>query len=277
MSPSGIHHTPGRFAPTFRRMFAVAHSALGPQGWWPAKTPFEVCVGAILTQNTAWTNVERAIANLKAGYCLSAEAIHRIPEARLARLIRPAGYFNVKARRLKSFVGFLLRELGGDITRIREIPLEDARRALLGVNGVGPETADSMLLYAAGIPSFVCDAYTRRILHRHGLCAQDADYHVMQDLLHRSFPDRDVRTFNEFHALIVAIGKDYCRPTNPRCDVCPLRVLLAPAQRRRISSKSSGTRAKIPGPRARSTTPRPRDSRTGFPRSRPGRVKTAPR
>lgn len=277
MSPSGSHHSPGRSAPIFHRMFAVARDALGPQGWWPAKTPFEVCVGAILTQNTAWTNVERAIANLKDEDCLSAAAIHRMPTARLARLIRPAGYFNVKARRLKSFVSYLLRELGGDITRIREIPLEDARRALLAVNGVGPETADSMLLYAAGIPSFVCDAYTRRILHRHGLCAQDAEYHVMQDLLHQSFPDRDVQTFNEFHALIVAIGKDYCRPTNPRCEACPFRVLLTPAQRRRISSRSPETRAKIPGPRARSTTPRQRNSRTGLPRSRPGRVKTAPR
>jgi len=234
--------------------------------------------GAVLTQNTAWTNVELALGELRRARVTSPRAVLRCPTERLAALIRSAGYFNQKSRYLQAVAEWFvahdakLSRSEKDAQRVREV-----RHELLAVRGVGPETADSMLLYAAGIPSFVCDAYTRRILHRHGLCAQDADYHVMQDLLHRSFPDRDVRTFNEFHALIVAIGKDYCRPTNPRCDVCPLRVLLAPAQRRRISSKSSGTRAKIPGPRARSTTPRPRDSRTGFPRSRPGRVKTAPR
>lgn len=220
------------------RIFELARDALGPQHWWPAQSPFEVCVGAILTQNTAWTNVERAIANLKSHDCLSAETIHRMPANDLARLIQPAGYFNIKAKRLKSFVDFLIRDLDGDIVRIRHLEPAAARRTLLAVHGIGPETADSMLLYAAGIPIFVCDAYTRRILHRHGVCAHDAEYHVMQELFHRAMPRRDAVTFNEFHALIVAIGKDFCRPMNPRCALCPLGPLLTPAQRRRIRTFS---------------------------------------
>lgn len=222
--------------PLLRRMFHLASRALGPQHWWPGDTPFEVCVGAILTQNTAWTNVERAIANLKAARALEPRAIHRMPMRRLALLLRPAGYFNVKALRLKSFISFLLSHLGGKIESIRRTAPDAARSTLLSVHGVGPETADSILLYAAGIPFFVCDAYTRRILHRHGLCAPDADYSAMQDMFHRAFPKRDPALYNEFHALIVAIGKDYCRPRAPRCDTCPLGSLLTPARRRHLQS-----------------------------------------
>lgn len=244
---------PARTAPLLRRMFAMALRALGPQHWWPADTPFEVCVGAILTQNTAWTNVERAIANLKRARALDPLAIHRMPPARLARLIRPAGYFNVKARRLKAFIAFLVDRLGGDIAALRSFPPQKARAALLDVHGIGPETADSILLYAAGIPSFVCDAYTRRILHRHGLCPAHADYHAMQELFHRAFPDRDASQYNEFHALIVAIGKDFCRPRDPRCDSCPLGPLLESktAVNRQPQIAATRSRTREQNPRAR--------------------------
>lgn len=242
-----------------RRMFALALRALGPQHWWPGDTPLEVCVGAILTQNTAWVNVERAIANLKSAGALAPCALHTMPHRRLAALIRPAGYFNVKARRLKAFIAYLIGHLGGRIEAIRRKSLDAARRALLTVHGIGPETADSMLLYAAGFPVFVCDAYTRRILHRHGLCAHDAEYHAMQDLFHRAFPRRDAATYNEFHALIVAVGKDFCRPRHPRCDACPLGPLLTPAQRRRlqISPKPDKTPRQRQSDPPRSRRPRP--------------------
>lgn len=233
--PKARKRAPGAHG-LLHRMFQLAFRALGPQHWWPGDTPFEVCVGAVLTQNTSWTNVERAIANLKAARALDPLAVHRMPARRLGRLIRPAGYFNVKARRLKSFIAFLVNRLGGRIESIRRFPPDGARRALLEVHGIGPETADSILLYAAEVPIFVCDSYTRRILHRHGLGDPNADYHAMQDLFHRAFPDRDPALYNEFHALIVAIGKDYCRPRSPRCQTCPLGLLLTPAQRRHLQS-----------------------------------------
>lgn len=261
-----------RMPTVIRRMFALAFRALGPQHWWPGETPFEVCVGAILTQNTAWTNVERAIANLRAARALDPHAIHRMPLRRLAHLIRPAGYFNVKAHRLRSFIGFLLSRLGGQIQRIRDIPPNEARKMLLSVNGVGPETADSILLYAAGIPFFVCDAYTRRILHRHGLCAPDADYHALQDIFHRALPDRDPSLYNEFHALFVAIGKDFCRPRAPRCDTCPLGSLLTPAQRLHLQNASTPPRTPARNPKAplKSTPPASRVTRIA-PRKSPPR------
>ena len=272
MTPRPASARKARVSSVLHRMFGLAFRALGPQRWWPGETPFEVCVGAILTQNTAWTNVERAIANIRAARAMDPHLIYRMPIRRLARLIRPAGYFNVKARRLKSFVSFLLNRFGGQVERIRDTSPDEARKALLSVNGVGPETADSILLYAAGIPIFVCDAYTRRILHRHGLSAHDAEYHTLQDLFHRTFPARNPRLYNEFHALIVAIGKDFCRPRDPRCDGCPLGSLLTPARRRHIQSASTLRQRRARNPKALlQPTPPPLRAQRTAPRKSPPR------
>ncbi len=198
------------------------YEALGPQGWWPGETPFEVCVGAILTQNTNWQNVERAINNLKKKGLLSPQALHELPEDVLAELIRPAGYFRVKARRLKNFIRFLVENFEGDLARLFALPLEEARQALLTVSGIGPETADSILLYAGEKPTFVIDAYTRRILIRHGLATEEMGYEDLREMFMRHLPE-DSALYNEYHALLVAVGKNFCRPQNPRCEECPLK------------------------------------------------------
>lgn len=210
-----------RLLTIYRRLF----SAFGPQHWWPARTPFEVTVGAILTQNTAWRNVEHAIAALRRRRLLTPQALRRLPTARLARLIRPAGYFNVKARRLKAFVAFVCAQAGGRLDALWRQDLPALRHRLLSVPGVGPETADSILLYAGGQAVFVVDTYTRRVLARHGLVAPDASYEVVQRLFMDHLP-RNVNLYNEFHALFVQLGKAHCRAV-PRCDQCPLRALFA--------------------------------------------------
>jgi endonuclease-3 related protein len=197
-------------------------AAFGPQDWWPGETPFEVMVGAVLTQNTAWTNVEKAIANLKAADALSCPIILDLEPPALAGLIRPAGYFNVKARRLQALCGFLRAE---GVEAVPEhlagvAPLPHLRLRLLAVHGVGEETADSILLYALNLPSFVVDAYTRRIFGRLGLLAGDESYAHIQTRFQQHLPGR-VDLFNEYHALIVRLGKDVCRP-RPRCGQCPL-------------------------------------------------------
>jgi endonuclease-3 related protein len=200
----------------FRRM--LRH--FGPRGWWPGETPFEVMVGAVLTQNTNWGNVERAIANLKSEDVLAPDSILNLHTATLQRLIKPAGYFRVKAKRLTNFLEYFVERYGGCDRRMAKGELTRLREELLEVNGIGPETADSILLYALKKPVFVIDAYTKRILSRHGLCAEDDTYDDLQEL----FMDRlspDVPIYNEYHALIVETGKDYCR-TKPRCDECPL-------------------------------------------------------
>jgi len=194
----------------------------GPQHWWPGDTPFEVMVGAVLTQNTAWSNVEKAIANLKAADALSCPAILGLSPAELAALIRPAGFFNVKARRLAALCGFLE---DADVAESPEAlaaaaPLSALRPRLLAVHGVGEETADSVLLYALNLPSFVVDAYTRRIFGRLGLLGGDETYAQIQALFHRHLP-AEVTLYNEYHALIVHLGKTACRP-RPRCAACPL-------------------------------------------------------
>ncbi|WP_457756019.1 endonuclease III domain-containing protein [Thermodesulfatator indicus] len=194
----------------------------GPQGWWPGETPFEVCVGAILTQNTNWQNVERAIANLKAHNLLYPQALYEISHETLAKLIRPAGYFRVKAKRLKNFVHLLVEEYHGELEALFSLGLEKAREKLLLVKGIGPETADSMLLYAGNLPIFVIDAYTRRILLRHGLAHEDMSYEDLQSLFMKNLP-KDVKLFNEYHALLVACGKNFCRPKKPLCEECPLK------------------------------------------------------
>ena len=195
-------------------------SFFGEQGWWPAETPFEVMVGAILTQNTAWRNVEHAIANLKEAGVLTSAGLRRIPERKLARLIRPAGYYNVKARRLKALIAFLTREYGGNLQRMFREPLAPLRERVLTVKGVGPETADSILLYAGEKPTFVIDAYTKRVLSRHGMITDGASYGAIQELFMRSLP-ADVPLYKEYHALFVRLAKSFCK-TKPQCAGCPL-------------------------------------------------------
>ena len=213
--------------PTFQTIHDRLYAAFGPQHWWPADTPFEVAVGAVLTQNTAWTNVERAIANLKAAGNLDAATLHAMEPADLAELIRPAGYFNVKARRLQALCAFLLEQSDGRVEGLGHRETADLREALLGIKGVGEETADSILLYALERPVFVVDAYTRRIFERVGLLQPDLNYGTIQAAFEAALA-RDRSLFNEYHALIVALGKDYCKP-KPRCPVCPIRDLCLSA------------------------------------------------
>ncbi|MGO8704326.1 MAG: endonuclease III domain-containing protein [Candidatus Brocadiia bacterium] len=208
-----------------RSAFCALHSRFGPQHWWPADTAFEMMVGAILTQNTNWGNVERAIANLKAAGVLHPRRLAELPPRRLAELIRPSGCFRVKAKRLREFARWLGRgPLSAGNGRKRT---ERLRRELLGVHGIGPETADSILLYALRRRKFVVDAYTRRFLARHDLMAPGATYAEVQALFERSLPP-SLRLYNEYHALIVRLGKEFCR-TKPRCDRCPLQPLLGAA------------------------------------------------
>jgi endonuclease-3 related protein len=204
------------------------HKALlkrfGPQGWWPGETPFEVMVGAILTQNTAWKNVEKAIATLKTYGLLDPHKIHETDQDTLALAIRPAGYFNVKAKRLKSLIEWFVTKHDGDVERLKRLPPDRLREELLEVKGIGPETADSILLYALDVPTFVVDTYTYRVLTRHDVIGEEATYDDMKELLERKLP-RDRALYNEFHALIVAVGKDFCRAT-ARCEKCPLKRFL---------------------------------------------------
>jgi endonuclease-3 related protein len=194
---------------------------LGTQGWWPGRSRFEVIVGAILTQNTNWGNVEKAIRQLRGARALTPSIMAALSRHRLATLIRPAGTFTVKARRLQNFLAFLRTRYGGSVRRMFRDEPARLRDALLEVSGIGPETADSILLYAGNMPVFVVDAYTKRILMRHRLIAPEATYDQVQALFMNSLP-RDTQLYNEYHALLVAIGKAYCRST-PCCDICPLR------------------------------------------------------
>lgn len=205
----------------YQRLFEV----LGPQHWWPGETPFEVMVGAVLTQNTNWQNVEKAIRNLREADLLEPAALYAVPVEELEELLRPAGYFRVKARRLRSLLAFLMDRYGGSLDAMFATGVATLREELLALNGIGPETADSILLYAGGLPVFVVDAYTHRILSRHGWIELEADYHQIQDFLQSSLPD-DPALFNEFHALLVYIGKHYCRKRAPQCQDCPLRDML---------------------------------------------------
>jgi endonuclease III related protein len=206
----------------FRSMYQALLKEFGPQKWWPADTPFEVAVGAVLTQSTNWKNVEKAIRRLKAHHVLTPEKLMRLPERKLASLIRPAGYYHIKARRLKNFLAFLFSRYKGRMQVMRRAPYKEVRAGLLGVKGIGQETADSILLYALNKPVFVIDAYTRRMLGRHGLTAPADDYSRLQDLFMNNLKN-DVSLFNEYHALIVRLAKVYCLKNDPRCPACPLR------------------------------------------------------
>ena len=245
-----------------RQFYIALYGAWGAQHWWPAETAFEVIVGAYLTQNTAWTNVERALANLSAAGILSIEGIRQVKLARLQRLIRSSGYFRQKARRLKTFVAFLDEYYGGSLERLFSTPTDELREELLSLNGVGPETADSILLYAGNHPVFVVDAYTRRILDRHKILKQKSDYEDIRELFQRALapvaqehertpadlvplltagirgaahPPSAMSTahrtslaqvYNEMHGLIVGVGKHYCRKSSAACNGCPLEPFL---------------------------------------------------
>lgn len=217
-------------------MYRVMLDALGPSGWWPGETAFEVAVGAILTQNTNWANVEKAIRNLRLAGLLSPAAMLDISEAALAEAIRPAGYFRLKANRLANLLRFLRAEAeergngaadleDPDLPMLRGRDAIELRERLLSVRGIGPETADSILLYALGLPVFVVDAYTARIALRHGLASEEDGYHELQDIFASALPE-DAALFNEYHALLVRVGHHWCRKREPKCLECPLRPFL---------------------------------------------------
>ncbi len=207
-------------AQTLMDMYEAMRARFGHRNWWPGDGALEICVGAILTQNTNWTNVEKAIANLKANGHLSIAALHATSHDELAQLIRPAGYFNIKAKRLKNFIARVYAGFGDDIEAFLDRPTGALREELLSINGIGRETADSMILYAAGKPTFVVDTYTYRILLRHGLIDGEDDYEQIKDLMESSLPE-DVDLFNDYHAQLVEVGKNFCKP-RAQCDGCPL-------------------------------------------------------
>lgn len=202
------------------KIYRILYQAYGPRYWWPGETSFEVMVGAILTQNTSWRNVEKAIQKLKGKGVLNARGIHGLKKSQLAPLIKSSGYFRIKADRLKSFVNFLFEEYDGDLKRMGREKLGELREKLLRVNGIGPETADSILLYGLKKPIFVVDAYTRRILSRHQVILEKVSYEEIQKLFMDHLP-LDEKLFNEYHALLVYLGKTVCKKI-PRCDICPL-------------------------------------------------------
>ncbi len=203
------------------------HARFGPQDWWPGETTLEICLGAILVQNTSWANAARAIGNLKKEGLLTEGALKKVRGDRLARLIRPARFFNMKARRIKGFVAYLSKYFEGDVDRFLDLPTEELHEELMGLDGVGRETADSITLYAAERPVFVVDAYTKRIFSRLGHFEAskngDKDYLALQERLTAHLP-REAALFNEYHALLVRLGHTFCRPT-PRCEECPLRAV----------------------------------------------------
>ena len=223
----------GRLLDVYGRLYA----AYGPQRWWPGETPFEVIVGAILTQSAAWTNVEKAIANLKAAGALSPEGLARLDDGELARTVYPAGYFNAKARKLKAFVEMLWARFGGDLERMLAAPVTELRPLLLATHGIGPETADAILLYAAGRPVFVIDAYTRRLFTRLAVAPDRDTYDAWQALFARNL-EPDAPLFNEYHALIVRHGKERCRRL-PVCDGCPL-LAVCPTGQARTKPQTAG-------------------------------------
>lgn len=210
--------------PPLEEYYETLFAALGPQQWWPAKTPLEVIVGAILTQNTSWTNVERALGNLRASRLLTFNSLEKTPLPRLERLIRSSGYYRQKARKIRAFCSFVRTEYGGLLKKMFATPTGILREKLLSVHGIGPETADSILLYAGNHGVFVVDAYTKRMLARHGWATEKSKYEEIRTLFERRL-GADTQIFNEFHALIVHTGKNYCKTREPLCDQCPLGEL----------------------------------------------------
>jgi endonuclease-3 related protein len=213
-----------------QKIYKILYDYFGPQNWWPADSIFEVIVGTVLTQNTNWQNVSRALDNLKEDNLLSLAVLHSLPLDFLAEKIRPSGYYNIKAKRLKNLLDLLAAdadESSSDEKILADFfndDLQNLRQKLLTVKGVGPETADSILLYAGHKPIFVIDTYTYRILVRHGLVGEETDYNEMQELFMGELPD-DPQLFNEYHALLVRLGKEFCKKRNPLCQTCPLRIV----------------------------------------------------
>ncbi|MDI6761797.1 MAG: endonuclease III domain-containing protein [Thermodesulfobacteriota bacterium] len=203
------------------KIYKGLYDAYGPRHWWPGETPFEVMVGAILTQNTSWKNVEKAIGRLKENGLLSSTKIRRLRRNQLASLIRSSGYYRIKAERLKAFVNFLFEHYDGNLNRMRKEEIKTLREKLLRVKGIGLETADSILLYGLQKPIFVVDAYTKRILSRLGIVPEKASYEAIQNLFMNHLP-HDERLFNEYHALFVHLGKTVCKKS-PECDICPIK------------------------------------------------------
>jgi endonuclease-3 related protein len=204
----------------YDRLFA----AYGPQQWWPGETPFEVLVGAVLVQNTAWRNVERAIKNLRDADLLDPHGLHRLPVDELAEYVRPAGYYRIKAKRLHNLITFLVERYDGSLEAMFATSVATLREELLQVNGIGPETADSILLYAGDLPTFVVDTYTHRVFARHGWIGFDACYDELKEHFESGL-DADAVLYNEYHALLVRVGHLHCRK-QPKCEGCPLSDLL---------------------------------------------------
>ena len=204
-------------------IYEILFAHFGPQHWWPGDSEIEIITGAILTQNTNWGNVEKAIANLKAADCLSCDGLHSLEIDELAGLIRPAGYYNIKAKRLKNFIGWLFDDYDGQLENVESLSTDRLREELLSIKGIGPETADSILLYAFGREVFVIDTYTARVAFRHQLIETDAGYEQLQELFGSNLVG-DVEMFNEYHALLVQVGKQFCKP-KAKCEACPLKEL----------------------------------------------------
>jgi endonuclease-3 related protein len=206
------------------KIYNSLYNYFGPLNWWPGDTPFEIMVGAILTQNTSWSNVEKAIDNLKKEDLLEPRKLYHINQEELTQLIKPSGYYNIKAKRLKNFVNIFVNDFEGSAEKMFSGDSKGLRKKLLKVNGIGPETADSILLYAGEKPFFVVDAYTKRIFYRHKLISKDSTYYQIQEFFSKNL-DRDVKLFNEFHAQIVMLGKTICTSRNPNCAKCPIGYL----------------------------------------------------
>ena len=206
------------------KIYHSFYNYFGPLKWWPGSTPFEIMIGAILTQNTSWKNVEKAISNLQRNKLLQPSDLYMIDEKKLACLIKPSGYFNLKAKRLKNFLKYFLENYQGSSKKMFSGNSNKLRNDLLMINGIGQETADSILLYAGNKPFFVVDAYTKRIFSRHHLCAKNDSYSQVQDYFTKNLP-RKVELYNEFHAQIVMLGKNICTKKNPKCSICPINYL----------------------------------------------------
>ena len=211
-----------RQATRLQDMYDRLYDFYGPQNWWPAQSSFEMLIGAVLTQNTNWQNVRKTIDNLREHDLLDFDTICSISVDELATLIRSSGYYNLKARRLRNLVDMIRDEYDGSLEQLLSEELEVARASLLSVKGIGPETADSILLYAGRFPIFVVDAYTHRVFSRHDLVDEECDYHSLQDLFMDNLP-HEAELFNEYHALIVRVGKEFCKKKQPLCDHCPLK------------------------------------------------------
>ena len=220
-TPAGKQPSPEPFDAA--ALYRALREHYGPSGWWPGDSPLEIAVGAVLTQNTAWVNVEKAIAALKSHSMLDIRRMHDSEPSELARLIRPSGYYNLKASRLKNLVRAVMEQASGDMEAFLDRDLSELRAALLAVDGIGKETADSICCYAAGRLVFVVDAYTRRILSRHGVIDAGADYEIIRQLFEHGLP-RELSVYRDLHAYLVFVGKDFRRKSSPRCADCPLEA-----------------------------------------------------